>query len=143
MLVVELLTETGKPLVRPVNWDRFDHSGNRMLPSDLMGNERGFHVAPLPEPAKWDCNYHVLFVPKPPRKAISGQPPVNRDRFSTGSYAKGKRAIVTARLCGKERNNLRRAFLGSGYVVSTVGLELEPVRQYIAGKGIDGNSGQF
>ena len=46
-------------------------------------------------------------------------------------FLKGKSAIAIARLCGKERNFSGEHFWARGYAVSTVGFELEQVRQYI------------
>ena len=46
-------------------------------------------------------------------------------------FLKGKSAIAIARLCGKERNFTGEHFGARGYSVSTVGFELEQVRQYI------------
>ena len=46
-------------------------------------------------------------------------------------FLKGKSAIAIARLCGKERNFTGEHFWARGYAVSTVGFELEQVRQYI------------
>ena len=59
-------------------------------------------------------------------------------------FLKGKSAIAIARLCGKERNFSGEHFWARGYAVSTVGFELEQVRQYIrAQESADGTSGQF
>ena len=59
-------------------------------------------------------------------------------------FLKGKSAIAIARLCGKERNFSGEPFWARGYAVSTVGFELEQVRQYIREQdSADGNSGQF
>ena len=53
-------------------------------------------------------------------------------------------AIAIARLCGKERNFSGEHFWARGYAVSTVGFELEQVRQYIREQeSADDNSGQF
>ena len=46
-------------------------------------------------------------------------------------FLKGKSAIAIAGLCGKERNFSGEHFWARGYAVSTVGFELEQVRQYI------------
>jgi len=46
-------------------------------------------------------------------------------------FLKGKSAIAIARLCGKERNFSGEHFWARGYAVSTVGFELEQVRQHI------------
>ena len=58
--------------------------------------------------------------------------------------SEGKSAIAIARLCGKERNFTGEHFWARGYAVSTVGFELEQVRQYIrAQEAADGADGQF
>ena len=129
--------------------------------------------------SKWDCKYHVVFVPKRRRKAIFGQTrrqlgqifhalarqkecqiveghlmpdhvhmciaiPPKHPVFSVIGFLKGKSAIAIARLCGKERNFSGEHFWARGYAVSTVGFELEQVRQYIREQeAADGNSGQF
>jgi len=57
---------------------------------------------------------------------------------------KGKSAIAIARLGGKERNFSGEHFWARGYAVSTVGFELEQVRQYIREQeAADGNNGSF
>jgi putative transposase len=129
--------------------------------------------------SKWDCKYHVVFVPKRRRKAVFGKlrrqlgevfhalarqkecqileghlrpdhvpmciaippkPPV----ASVIGFLKGKSAIAVARLCGKERNFTGEHFWARGYAVSTVGFELERIRQYIREQEeTDGTSGQF
>ena len=59
-------------------------------------------------------------------------------------FLKGKSAIAIARLCGKERNFSGEHFWARGYAVSTVGFELEQVRQYIREQeAADGTAGQF
>src|SRR5216684_233685 len=59
-------------------------------------------------------------------------------------FVKGKSAIAIARLCGKERNFTGEHFWARGYAVSTVGFELEQVRQYIREQDhADGAGGQF
>ena len=58
-------------------------------------------------------------------------------------FLKGKSAIAIARLCGKERNFGGEHFWARGYAVSTVGFELDQVRQYIREQeSADGTSGQ-
>src|SRR5690348_3946328 len=125
---------------------------------------------PIPNYSKWDCKYHVVFVPKRRRKAIFGQA-----RWQSGAifhalarqkeckiieghlmldhvhmprstrwhrflFLKGKSAIAIARLSGKERNFTGEHF----WAVSTVGFELEQVRQYIREQETaDGTVGQF
>jgi putative transposase len=59
-------------------------------------------------------------------------------------FIKGKSAIAMARLHGQERNFTGEHFWARGYAVSTVGFELEQVRQYIREQeDADGSSGQF
>ena len=59
-------------------------------------------------------------------------------------FLKGKSAIAIARLGGKERNFSGEHFWARGYAVSTVGFELEQVRQYIREQEhADGTNGQF
>jgi putative transposase len=59
-------------------------------------------------------------------------------------FLKGKSAIAIARLCGKERNFSGEHFWARGYAVSTVGFELEQVRNYIREQeAADGAGGQF
>ena len=56
-------------------------------------------------------------------------------KYAVGSvigFLKGKSAIAIAReVCGKERNFTGEHLWARGYAVSTVGFELEQVRQYI------------
>jgi putative transposase len=60
-------------------------------------------------------------------------------------FLKGKSAIAVAReLCGRERNFTGEHLWARGYAVSTVGFELEQVRQYIRAQDeADGSKGQF
>ena len=117
--------------------------------------------------SKWDCKYHVVFIPKKRRKALFGQArrhlgeifralarqkecqileghlmpdhvhvciaiPPKYAVASVIGFLKGKSAIAIARqLCGKERNFTGEHLWARGYAVSTVGFELERVRQYI------------
>ena len=114
--------------------------------------------------SKWDCKYHVVFVPKRRRKAIFGNIrrqlgpvfhalakqkecqiveghrmpdhvhmciaiPPKHPVASVIGFLKGKSALAIARLSGKERNFSGEHFWARGYAVSTVGFELEQVRQ--------------
>ena len=117
--------------------------------------------------SKWDCKYHVVFIPKKRRKTLFGQArrhlgeifhalarqkecqileghlmpdhvhvciaiPPKYAVASVIGFLKGKSAIAIARqLCGKERNFTGEHLWARGYAVSTVGFELEQVRQYI------------
>ena len=62
-------------------------------------------------------------------------------------FLKVKTAIAIARLCGKERNFSGEHFWARGCAVSTVGFELEQVRQYtlacVPHPRARGHSGQF
>src|ERR1700738_5313504 len=129
--------------------------------------------------SKWDCKYHVVFVPKRRRKAIYGpvrgelgkvlhalarqkecriieghlmpdhvhmciEIPPKHPVASVIGFLKGKSAIAIARLGGKERNFIGEHLWARGSAVSTVGFELEQVRQYIREQeGADGTGGQF
>ena len=72
--------------------------------------------------------------------AIAPKHPVS----SVIGFLKGKSAIAVARLQGKERNFTGEHLWARGYAVSTVGFELEQVRQYIREQdAADGEAGQF
>ncbi len=117
--------------------------------------------------SRWNCKYHVVFVPKRRRNAMYGEirkglgaifhelarqkecqiieghlmpdhvhmcieiPP----KYSVASvigFLKGKSAIAIARQFGGRRRNFSgESFWARGYAVSTVGFELEQVREYI------------
>ena len=117
--------------------------------------------------AKWDCKYHVVFIPKGRRKALYGKvrtslgaifhalakqkecqiieghvmpdhihmcimiPPKHAVASIIG-FIKGKSAIAIARqFSGKERNFNGEHFWARGYAGSTVGFELEKIKEYI------------
>jgi putative transposase len=98
--------------------------------------------------SKWDCKYHVVFVPKRRRKAIFGQ---TRRQLGAIFHALARQkecqiieGHLIARLSGKERNFSGEHFWARGYAVSTVGFELEQVRTYIREQeAADGAVGQF
>lgn len=118
--------------------------------------------------SRYDCKYHVVFVPKCRKRALYGKireylkgvfhelarqkgceiisgniamdhvhmcimiPPKLAVSEVIG-YLKGKSAISVARQFGdKQRNFNGENFLARGYAVSTVGFELEKVKEYIA-----------
>jgi putative transposase len=130
--------------------------------------------------SRWDCKYHVVFIPKKRRKVLFGQArrylgeifhalarqkecqileghlmpdhvhvciaiPPKYAVASVIGYLKGKSAIAIARqLCGKERNFTGEHLWARGYAVSTVGFEIEQVRQYIRDQEeADGTGEQF
>ena len=78
---------------------------------------------------------HVLMcIAIPPKHPVA----------SVIGFLKGKSAIAMARLNGKERNFTGEHFWARGYAVSTVGFELEQVRQSIREQeSADGAVGQF
>jgi len=117
--------------------------------------------------SKWDCKYHVVFIPKKGRKVLLQQVrrslgtifhalarqkecqileghvmldhvhmcisiPPKYPVASVIGFLKGKSAIAVAREpCGRERNFTGEHLWARGYAVSTVGFELEQVREYI------------
>ena len=129
---------------------------------------------------KWECKYHVVWIPKYRRKKLfeglrKELGPVLRElarhkeseilegrmlldhvhmliaippKYAVASvigFLKGKSAIAIAReVCGKERNFTGEHLWARGYAVSTVGFELEQVRQYIRDQEeADGTGEQF
>ena len=59
-------------------------------------------------------------------------------------FLKGKSAIAVARLCGREQNFTGEQLWARGYAVSTVGLDLDKIRQYIRDQEeADGTEGRF
>jgi putative transposase len=58
-------------------------------------------------------------------------------------FLKGKSAIAAARLCGRERNFTGEHLWARGYAVSTVGFELEQIRQYIRDQEEADGAGSF
>ena len=128
--------------------------------------------------SKWDCKYHVVFIPKRRRKVVFGRvrrplgeifhalarqkecqileghlkpdhvpmciaiPP----KYSVASvigFLKGKSAIAVARLCGREQNFTGEHHWARGYAVSTVGFELDQIRQYIREQEEADGTGRF
>ena len=117
--------------------------------------------------SRWDCKYHVVFIPKGRKKNLYGKireflkpvfhelaqqkdcqiieghlavdhvhmcisiPPKHPVSAIIG-YLKGKSAIAVARqFSGRRRNFNGENFWARGYAVSTVGYEVEKVRDYI------------
>ena len=70
--------------------------------------------------SRWDCKYHVVFVPT--KYAVA----------EVIGYLKGKSAISMARqFSGRKLNYNGESFWTRGYSVSTVGYDQENVRVYI------------
>ncbi|MEW6041418.1 MAG: IS200/IS605 family transposase [Elusimicrobiota bacterium] len=117
--------------------------------------------------SRYDCKYHVVFVPKFRKKTLFGKirkylkgvfhelakqkgceiisghlaldhvhmcisiPPKYAVSEVIG-YLKGKSAIAVARQFGNKKKNFNgENFWARGYAVSTVGFELEKVKEYI------------
>ena len=75
-----------------------------------------------------------LCIAIPPKHAMA----------SVIGFLKGKSAIAVARLWGREQNLTGEHLWARGYAVSTVGFELEQIRQYIrAQEEADGTEGRF
>jgi putative transposase len=117
--------------------------------------------------SRWDCKYHVVFIPKYRRKTIYGdirkhlgeifhelarqkecriveghllpdhvhmciEIPPKYAVASVVGYLKGKSAIAIARrVTQRDKNFVGQHFWARGYAVSTIGFELESVRNYI------------
>jgi len=117
--------------------------------------------------SKWDCNYHVVFIPKCRKKKLYRSirkflGPVFRElsrqkecvviegkmmpdhvhmlikippKYAVSSiigYIKGKSAIAVARqFYGKKRNFTGAQLWARGYAISTVGFEIDKIREYI------------
>ena len=117
--------------------------------------------------SRWDCKYHVVFIPKGRKKELYGKireylkkvfhelarqrsceivegymagdhvhmctaiPPKYAVSEVVG-YLKGKSAIAVARQFGGwQRNFSGERFWARGYAVTTVGFELDKIRDYI------------
>jgi putative transposase len=117
--------------------------------------------------SKWDCKYHIVFIPKYRKKKLFCQvrrylgdvfyelarqknskiveghmmadhvhmcisiPPKHSVAQVIG-YMKGKSAIAVARqFTGRKRNFNGERLWARGYAVSTVGFELDQVKEYI------------
>ena len=115
---------------------------------------------------KWDCKYHVAFIPKYRRKRIFGTlrqhlgeifrelAKQKESRFVEGHLMADhvhmcigippKLAVVECgaisiarNFMGRKRNFTGESFWALGYFVSTVGLEEEVVREYIRRQGLE------
>ena len=103
--------------------------------------------------SKWECKYHVVFIPKCRRKTLYGElrqhlgevfrrlAMQKESRVEEGhlyavsqviGYIKGKSAIHLARVYGeRKRNFIGQHFWARGYFVSTVGRDEAVIREYI------------
>jgi putative transposase len=62
-------------------------------------------------PTKWDCKYHIVFIPKCRKRVLYGK--LHRE------------------LLNRKRNFSGEHFWARGYFISTVGLDEAMVREYI------------
>ena len=76
-----------------------------------------------------------MMIAIPPKHAVA----------SVIGFIKGKSAIAIARkFNGKQRNYAGENFWARGYAVSTVGFEIEQVREYIKNQeGLESHEGSF
>ena len=100
--------------------------------------------------SKWECKYHVVFIPKCRRKTLYAElrrhlgevfrklAQQKESRIEEGhlmpvvGFIKGKSAIHLARVYGeKKRNFVGQHFWARGYFVSTVGRDEAVIREYI------------
>jgi putative transposase len=117
--------------------------------------------------SRWECKYHVVFIPKKRRKTLYGAlrkhlgevfhrlAAQKESRIEEGhllvdhvhmlisippkyavsqvvGFIKGKSAIHLARVYGeRKRNFVGQHFWARGYYVSTVGRDLQVIREYI------------
>ena len=130
--------------------------------------------------SKWNCKYHIVFVPKGRRKVLFGQArrylgtllhalaqqkecrileghvmadhvsmcreiPPKHPVASVIGFLKGRKCHCDRSTVRWQRTQLYRgALLGRGCAVSTVGFELEQVRQSIREQeAADGSAGRF
>ena len=86
---------------------------------------------------KWDCKYHVVFIPKYRRRTLYGDlkrhlGPVFRQLAEQRESRVGKSAIHLARVYGeRKRGFVGQSFWARGYFVSTVGRDETVIREYI------------
>ena len=74
---------------------------------------------------KWECKYHVVFIPKCRRKTLYAVSQVI-------GFIKGKSAIHLARVYGdRMRNFVGQRFWARGNFVSTVGRDEAVIREHI------------
>jgi REP-associated tyrosine transposase len=99
--------------------------------------------------SRWNCKYHVVFVPKRRRRVLFGQAGRQLGEILHALARRKECQIVEGHLMpdhvhGKGRNFTGEHFWARGYAVSTVGFELEQVRQYIREQeDADGTAGRF
>jgi putative transposase len=81
---------------------------------------------------KWDCKYHVVFIPMPDHVHMMISIPPKYAVSQVVGFIKGKSAIHLARSYGERiRNFVGQHFWARGYFVSTVGRDEQMIREYI------------
>jgi len=102
---------------------------------------------------KWECKYHIVFIPKCRRKTLFGQIRQHLGEVfrlqadhvhmlisilpkyavsQVVGFIKGKSAIHIARVYGeRKRNFVGQGFWARGFFVSTVGRDETVIREYI------------
>lgn len=73
--------------------------------------------------SKYDCKYHIVFVSKGRKKTLFGK---------IRKYLKGVFHELARQFGDKQRNFNGENLWACGYAVSTVGFELEKIKDYIA-----------
>lgn len=80
---------------------------------------------------KWECKYHVVFIPKYRKKICISNSNGFRRRTEAG-YIKGKSSIYVARRYGEGQIYFSDEYMWvRGYFVSMVGLDEDVIRIYI------------
>src|ERR1700730_2335342 len=161
----------GVPPALPGRQQKFDISGgrhrraidetpNREQPSTRRGVPSMDDYESLSH-SKWECKYHVVFIPKCRRKTLYLEllrhlgdvfrklaeqkesrieeghllldlGPTEARSVAGDRIYQGKSAIHLARVYGeKKRNFVGQHFWARGYFVSTVGRDTEVIREYI------------
>ena len=90
---------------------------------------------------RWECKYHIVFIPKYRRRVLFGQlrkelgSVFHRLEYAVSQvvgYIKGKSAIHIARTyLGRKKNYVGQHFWARGYFASTVGRDEQVIRDYI------------
>src|SRR6266403_1533410 len=82
---------------------------------------------------KWQCKYHIVFIPKYQKRHMLINVPPKLAVSSVVRYIKGKSAIHVARhFLKRERNYAGQRIWARGFFVDTVGRDTETIRKHIA-----------
>lgn len=81
---------------------------------------------------KWECKYHVMFIPKCRRKVLYGTLRQELGRVFRELAQQKESAIYVARnFADRRRNFVGQHFWARRYFVSTLGRDEEVIRDYI------------